>query len=113
MEPRDPTRYAATMVLPCPGDRACTAPRPNAARMQRAISFQPRSFRGSMRDRKSPATTVPAAAGCCCAKEAGAGVAVADGAGLTTIGAGVAPADAAGAGAGLTPTGAGVAATDG
>ncbi len=29
--PRVPTRYAATIALPCPGDSACTAPQPNAA----------------------------------------------------------------------------------
>jgi len=28
--PRDPTKYAATMVLPCPGVRACAAPNTNA-----------------------------------------------------------------------------------
>ena len=32
--PREPTRYAATTVLPCPGSRACSAPSSAAIRAE-------------------------------------------------------------------------------
>jgi hypothetical protein len=35
--PREPTRYAATMVLPCPGVSACAAPKANAMPIATAI----------------------------------------------------------------------------
>lgn len=35
--PRDPTRYAATIVLPWPGVSACAAPRTNAMPMATAV----------------------------------------------------------------------------
>ena len=52
--PREPTRYAATMVLPCPGVSACAAPKPNAIPMaaaiihgrQRLLVKQPREWLG-------------------------------------------------------------------
>ena len=59
MVPREPTRYAATIVFPCPGDSACNAPSPSAASMQTRIIPKPSSRCASTRDRKSPFTTVP------------------------------------------------------
>src|SRR5579871_6088400 len=53
------------MVLPCPGDMACMAPRPRAARAHNSIQRQPSCFSWSIRERKSPRTTVPGAVGCC------------------------------------------------
>ena len=39
--PRVPIRYAATIALPCPGESACSAPQPNAARSRSSRTPSP------------------------------------------------------------------------
>ena len=43
-EPREPTRYAAMTVLPCPGETAWSAPRPAASRSEPMSASGVRSF---------------------------------------------------------------------
>src|SRR5438874_1929269 len=52
-----PTRYAAVMVLPCPGPNACTAPNPKARRSEAART------NGVRRHRTRPANEPPDAMG--------------------------------------------------
>src|ERR1700680_3853719 len=60
--PRDPTRYAATMVLPCPGVSAWAPPRTNAAARPTRIIHGVISRSCNNLDKKSPRVTVPGGA---------------------------------------------------
>ena len=86
--PRDPTRYAATMVLPCPGVNACAAPRTNAAAIPTRIIHGVISRSCNKRDRKSPRTTTPGGAGVGVAAAGGGptGARVGCGSGAITVG---------------------------
>ena len=63
--PRLPTRYAATMVLPCPGDSAWIEPKPKATNRPNRMVPSPNFRSRSMVERKSPRTTAPGPADCC------------------------------------------------
>ena len=76
-DPLEPTRYAATIVFPCPGEKACIAPSPNATARPIRIMLKLISLRLNNSDRKSPRTTVPPACGA-------AGIAAATGVGFVT-----------------------------
>ena len=54
-----PTRYAATIVLPWPGDMAWMAPSPKATANPISIMLKGISPWCSKRERKSPRTTAP------------------------------------------------------
>lgn len=56
------------MVFPCPGDKACMAPRPKATRRPNRIDPQPNFLSRSITDRKSPRITDPGPADCRSAK---------------------------------------------
>src|SRR4051794_32264555 len=58
--PCEPTRYAAMTVLPCPGETACSAPRPAAASSDRMITVGVRSAAWKRDVTSLPSSVVPA-----------------------------------------------------
>ena len=68
--PRVPTRYAATIAFPWPGDSACSAPQPNAPSSRRTSTPRPEAASSNRPAR--PSDRVPLSISCAAARRRGA-----------------------------------------